>query len=95
MINRAVDVLVFTAALWGVLFVVQYLRSRPWRTTAGRLILAFMGALAALMITGVLFRLIGDGPVWPWVRLVAWIVVNIIMAGAWVAVLVVQREVRP
>lgn len=94
MINRAVDVLVFTAAAWALLFIGQYLRGRPWRTLGGRLILAFMGALAALMVTGVLFRIIGDGPVWPWVRLVSWIVVNLIMAGAWLAVFIVQRQGR-
>lgn len=94
MINHAVDVLVFTAAGWALLFVGQYLRGRPWRTVGGRLILAFMGAIAALLVAGVAFRVIGDGPLWPWIRLVSWVIVNIIMAGAWIAVLLVQRGAR-
>lgn len=75
-------VLIFTAAAWGVLFMIQYILRRPWRTPAGRLVLAFMGVIAVLLVLAVLRRYIGDDASWLWVRRASWLAVNIIMGGA-------------
>lgn len=93
--DRVVTVLVFTAALAGTTFMAAYLRNRPWRTQSGRLVLAFMGALGALLVLAVLFRLLGSGSdVWRYVRLLSWVVINIIMFGAVLALFRSQRNGR-
>lgn len=94
--DRVVTVLVFTAALASTAFMAAYLRNRPWRTQSGRLVLAFMGALGALLVLAVLYRFLGssDSVVWRYVRLLSWIVINIIMFGAVLALFRSQRNGR-
>jgi hypothetical protein len=87
--------LVWTAALAGVIFVVRYVQTRPWRTTEGRLVLAFMGALGSLLVLAVLYRVMGqDSPIWRYLRLGSWITINVIMYGAVVVLFRSQREGR-
>lgn len=97
MIDRIVTVEIVLAAVFALGFVVAYLIARPWRTVAGRLVLAFMGSLGLLLTLAMIRVFTGhDTTWWIWVRLASWSLIMSIFAGALIAqvVTLVRRDTR-
>lgn len=86
-----VTALIVLAGIEACVFMVQYLRRRPWRTRDGRLILGFMGSIGLILVTAVVYRLAPGSPAWHSIRVVSWTLINVIMIGA---VIVVTRSGR-
>lgn len=90
MIDRIVMVEIILAALFALGFMIAYLIARPWRTTAGRLILAFMGSLGLLLTLAMIRVFTGsDAAWWIWLRLASWTLIMVIFAGAMITQIVI------
>ena len=77
MIETVTAVLVCTAVLACGVFVVRYLMTGWWRTTAGRVVMAFMVTSGGLLTLSLARTILGVGyPGEALVRLLAWAALN-------------------
>lgn len=96
MIQILTSVLVITAALGALVFVVRYLATRWFRSMVGRQAMAFMTVILLVMSLAIVRQFVG--PTWvgrDWVRLVSYLLINIVIWWQVVLLFAGQRRARP